>query len=114
MTGKNPSKYAIRMMKLSGRIFNEYIRPPMPVEISSECKLDPYERQAWASLHYQNEMVVKRTSSPPFDFSERRTANYYPPHPQVKRLMATLREHGLYRYIPFIFSIQILLFSIFQ
>lgn len=97
MSPKNPSKYALRMLKLSGRIFAEYNRPAMPNEISRAVMVDPRQRQAWQLYHYQNEQVVERLAQEPSDFQRTRTPHYYPPHPQLKDLMATLREHGLYR-----------------
>ena len=92
-----PSKYALRMMKLSGRIFSEYKRPPMPREISREVMVDNKERRAWESFHFQNESTVKSNAERPSDLEPTRRPDYYPAHPQLKDLTATLRKHGLYR-----------------
>ena len=92
-----PSEYSLRMMKLSGRIFGEYKRPPMPHEISREVMVDTKERNSWESFHYRNEKTIKRLSEKPADLQAIRSPDYYPAHPQIRDLMTTLREHGLYR-----------------
>ncbi|KAI7691163.1 hypothetical protein SSS_02769 [Sarcoptes scabiei] len=95
---KNVSKYSLRMLKLRSKIFNEYIRPPMPFEISRAAIRDPRQRQSWDSIQYQNERLVMRFASLPLDLDYRRSMRYYPAHPQIGDLMTVLRQHGLYRY----------------
>jgi len=92
-----PSKYALRMMKLSGRIFGEYKRPPMPYEITRRAMVDNKERNAWESFHWQNEQTIARTAERPADLESIRKPTYYPAHPQLQDLMGVLRDHGLYR-----------------
>ncbi|UXI16392.1 X-linked retinitis pigmentosa GTPase regulator-like protein [Sarcoptes scabiei] len=94
---KNVSKYSLRMLKLRSKIFNEYIRPPMPFEISRAAMRDPRQRQSWDSIQYQNERLVMRFASLPLDLDYRRSMRYYPAHPQIGDLMTVLRQHGLYR-----------------
>ncbi|KAF7495924.1 hypothetical protein SSS_02769 [Sarcoptes scabiei] len=94
---KNVSKYSLRMLKLRSKIFNEYIRPPMPFEISRAAIRDPRQRQSWDSIQYQNERLVMRFASLPLDLDYRRSMRYYPAHPQIGDLMTVLRQHGLYR-----------------
>ena len=97
MVPKPISKYAIRMMKLSGRIFGEYKRPPIPREITRAVMLDNKQRSKWESYHYQNESTINKSAMLPPDLDVMRTPNYYPAHPQLKDLMTSLREYGLYR-----------------
>ena len=92
------SKYTLRMLRLSSKIFSEYIRPEMPPELGRNKTVDPMPRQAWHSYHYQNEEMISRLAARPADLEPIRKPDYYPGHPQIKDLMATLREHGLYRY----------------
>ncbi|OTF81125.1 hypothetical protein BLA29_000540 [Euroglyphus maynei] len=94
---KHVSKYALRMMKLRSKLFNEYVRTPMPYEISRAVLVDPRQRQAWDSHHFQNEQMVNRFSQLPSDLDHIRSIRYYPAHPQIGNLMTLLRQHGLYR-----------------
>ncbi|KPM02703.1 hypothetical protein QR98_0011210 [Sarcoptes scabiei] len=102
---KNVSKYSLRMLKLRSKIFNEYIRPPMPFEISRAAIRDPRQRQSWDSIQYQNERLVMRFASLPLDLDYRRSMRYYPAHPQIGDLMTVLRQHDKcsndYRYFYF-------------
>ncbi|RWS24168.1 28S ribosomal protein S33-like protein, partial [Leptotrombidium deliense] len=93
---KNVSKYAQRMTRLSCKIFGEYYKPPMPKDIFVEPNIETQIR--WESEHYQNVASINRLSLKPFDFNEDKNHLYYPPHPQLRTLMYTLREHGLYRF----------------
>ncbi|KAJ6219906.1 hypothetical protein RDWZM_005718 [Blomia tropicalis] len=97
MTSSKQSKYALRMLKLSGKIFSEYIRPQMPHEISRAVLVDGKQRTQWESYHYQNEQIVERSKERPADLLPTRNPHYYPAHPQLKDLISTLREHGLFR-----------------
>lgn len=112
---KHVSKYALRMMKLRSKLFNEYIRTPMPYEISRAVLVDPRQRQAWDSHHFQNEQMVNRFSQLPSDLDHIRSIRYYPAHPQIGDLMSLLRQHGLYRFVNFqiLYSVYILIKKIF-
>lgn len=96
---KNVSKYSLRMLKLRSKIFNEYIRPPMPFNITRAAMVNPHERQVWDSHHYQNEKIIQRFGQLPLDLDHIRSIRYYPAHPQMSDLMTKLRQHGLYRFL---------------
>lgn len=92
---KLPSHYTQKMNRLSCKIFGEYYYPPMPKDLAwSE---DFIRKKRWASLHEQNEAVIRRQSRIPADLSTEWNIKYYPPHPQIRSLMYTLRQYGLYR-----------------
>ncbi|CAG2108217.1 unnamed protein product [Medioppia subpectinata] len=90
-------RYAERMRRLSGRIFGDYTRPPVPKQIQKPRMHCRKERDAFQSYHYRNELVVQRLSALPMDLDPQRNHLYYPPHPQHYRLINTLRELGLFR-----------------
>ena len=70
----NGTSYSIKMGKLRNRIFNEVSRPtPQPAL-----------------------RVVKLFSENPLDLRQD-IVNYYPRHPEVKKLMTELRNIGLFR-----------------
>ncbi|XP_055347488.1 28S ribosomal protein S33, mitochondrial-like [Paramacrobiotus metropolitanus] len=75
MSGPAPvSRYAQMMTRLSRRIFNEPARP-MDTEANRIVKVLgewPREKQGYIT-------------------------NYYPPHPQIWKMIRTLRDHGLFR-----------------
>lgn len=91
------SKYAARMAKLSGRIFGEYKTPPVPKDIIKEVHNDPAPRHKWHALHTHNKKNIHLIARLPHDIDPF-FVKYYPPHPQIRQLMYTLREYGLYRY----------------
>lgn len=68
------SRYAQMMQRLSNRIFSEPVRP----------------------LPHKDQKVVKYISEKPLETSQY-IKNYYPPHPQIWKLIRTLRDHGLFR-----------------
>lgn len=97
MSISKQSKYALRMSKLSSKIFNDYIKPEIPHELTRKATLNPIPRNAWHSFHDHNAKVVERTSARPAEYDTFRNPSYYPGHPQIRALMNSLREHGLYR-----------------
>ncbi|OWA53714.1 hypothetical protein BV898_18136 [Hypsibius exemplaris] len=68
------SRYAQMMNRLSRRIFNEPLKP----------------------LDYRGKKSVKIFSEFPMD-QRPRVTDYYPPLPQIWKLMRALRSHGLFR-----------------
>ncbi|KAL4227149.1 Mitochondrial ribosomal subunit S27 [Mactra antiquata] len=69
-----PSQYAIRMARLSNRIFGEVVRP----------------------TDQKSMKVVKIFSGIPAHLDPYKV-NYYPRHRELKTLMSGLRDHGLFR-----------------
>lgn len=92
---KLPSAYAQKMSRLSCKIFGEYYTPPAPKAVMT--MKNPTNYVLFHAPHYQNESQIKKLSRIPFDISPETNFNYYPPHPQIRKLMYTLRLHGLFR-----------------
>jgi hypothetical protein len=92
-----PSSFSQKMDKLSCKIFGEYYRPPMPPHVAAIT--NPAVHFHWGKVHDQNQALIKRQSKLPDDIDPWKTINYYPPHPQIRSLMHTLRQFGLYRYV---------------
>ena len=92
---KMPSQYAMKMKRLSCKIFQEYYKPPMPIEMVGIKQIGAISQ--WEGIHIQNKNQIERQAALPFDLDPDRNPKYYPAHPQIRELMYTLRMHGLYR-----------------
>ena len=90
-----PSQYAMKMKRLSCKIFQEYYTPPVPKELVGMKDLGQIFK--WHGPHIQNKNQIERQAALPFDLNPDRNPKYYPAHPQIRELMHTLRMHGLYR-----------------
>lgn len=101
---KVPSLYSQKMKRLSCKIFGEYYYPPMPKEVAASN--DIIRKKFWAAAHEQNEAVIRRQAQLPADLNTCWTMKYYPPHPQIRNLMYSLRQHGLYRSVVQPFSLM--------
>ena len=92
-----PSTYSQKMNRLSCKIFGNYYTPPMPKDVA-ESNIFGLQND-WKKVHTQSEAVILRQSKLPDDLNPEWTLKYYPPHPQIRSLMYTLRQFGLYRSV---------------
>ena len=90
-----PSIYHLKMKRLSCKIFNEYFKPPKPTEVAVQS--DKKSHIVFDEKNYTSINVIKRLCSLPDDLNVNQSPNYYPPHPQIRSLVHTLRLHGLFR-----------------
>lgn len=94
------SKYAARMARLSARIFGEYYEPPLPKRFEKDPYFYDEDIKKWFKFHKTMRRTIFENSFFPHDIDLNRNYHgYYPPQPQIKALMETLREYGLYRFV---------------
>lgn len=92
-----PSAYSQKMKRLGCKIFGEYYTPPVPVDAVKSNYL--HLQREVMRVHAQSEAVILRQSKLPDDLNPSWNLKYYPPHPQIRSLMYTLRQFGLYRLV---------------
>ena len=66
---------------------------PKDVALHGQAKV----RGNWDKVHIQNQQQIVRLSKLPFDIDPDKNMNYYPPHPQIREFVWTLRKYGLFR-----------------